>query len=185
MNSTHLNQLRLALFSKRNARWHTAYCVNSLLWNDGGNRFLDMQFTAGIEPRAPNKMIAPWFALEFSGTDSESRLRQGRQGTHVVWSAAGTRSSVVFDIDHDGDLDIVTNEFNARPQVFRNESKPTKFLKVLLEGTASGKSALGAIVVVQTAAGQQRQVNNGASGYLSQSVMPLYFGLGDQPKYRS
>ena len=32
----------------------------------------------------------------------------------VIWSALGTRSSVMFDLDNDGDLDIVTNEFNSR-----------------------------------------------------------------------
>ncbi len=124
-------------------------------------------------------MIAPWFALDFSGADAESRLRRGREGVQVIWSATGTRSSVVLDIDRDGDLDIVTNEFNTHPQVFRNESKPKNYLQVKLEGISSGTNALGAIVVVETAAGQQRQVNNGASGYISQSVMPLYFGLGD------
>ena len=29
----------------------------------------------------------------------------------------GSRSSVIFDLDGDGDLDIVTNDFNSAPQV--------------------------------------------------------------------
>jgi len=157
------------------------YSVNSLLLNAGGKRFLDAQFTTGIEPRRPAELMAPWFSLDFDGQDSENALREGRDGTCVVWSATGTRSCVVFDFDNDGDLDIVTNEFNTQPQVFRNDlndANAALFLKVKLAGSTCSRDALGAVVVVETSTGRQQQLNNGASGYLSQSVMPLYFGLG-------
>ncbi|MEQ9411118.1 MAG: FG-GAP-like repeat-containing protein [Fuerstiella sp.] len=159
------------------------YGVNSLLLNNRGTKFSDAHFTTGIEPRRPADMIAPWFALDFSGKDSESRLRQNREGTAIVWSATGTRSSVLIDFDDDGDLDIITNEFNTPPQVFRsnlNEGSAPSWLKIRLIGTSSGRDALGAVVIVETDAGTRRQLNNGATGYLSQSVMPLYFGLADQ-----
>ncbi len=158
------------------------YSTNSLLLNSNGERFLDAQFTVGIEPRKRSEMIAPWFSVDFSGADSENKLRQGRDGTHVIWSATGTRSCAVIDFDNDGDLDIVTNEFNTHPQVFRsnlNDENKASYLKVMLVGTTSSRNALGAVVVVETKNGAQRQLNNGASGYLSQSIMPLYFGLGD------
>ena len=116
--------------------------------------------------------------MNFSELDADSRLRQGREGECVVWSATGTRSCAVFDFDNDGDLDIVTNEFNTRPQVFRNESPAVQFLKIELHGTVSGHNAWGTIVSVETTSGTTRQLHNGASGYLSQSVTPLYFGLG-------
>lgn len=154
------------------------YSVNSLLWNSSGQTFVDSQFTAGIEPRRPFERLAPWFSLNFSELDADSRLRQGREGECVVWSATGTRSCAVFDFDNDGDLDIVTNEFNTRPQVFRNESPAVQFLKIELHGTVSGHNAWGTIVSVETTSGTTRQLHNGASGYLSQSVTPLYFGLG-------
>lgn len=158
------------------------YSINSLLLNAGGKRFLDAQFATGIEPRKPADQIAPWFAVDFSGDDRESRLAQGRSGTHVVWSATGTRTCAVFDYDGDGDLDIITNEFNTKPQVFRSnaaDSGSLNHIKVRLRGSAACRDALGAIVVVKTTSGEQRQICNGTSGYLSQSVLPLYFGLGE------
>lgn len=157
------------------------YGMNSLLLNQQATQFLDAQFTTGIEPRAHGQMIAPWFALDFSDTDRESRLRQGREGTAVVWSATGTRSSVLIDFDDDGDLDIITNEFNTSPQVLRNtlnDKQDIRWLKITLVGVAANRHGLGAVVTLDTDAGLQRQLNNGASGYLSQSVQPLYFGLG-------
>ena len=41
----------------------------------------------------------------------------GQTGPIEVWGAVGSRSSVIFDLDNDGDLDIVTNEFNGEPMV--------------------------------------------------------------------
>ena len=41
---------------------------------------------------------------------------------------------------------------------------------------------LGAVVTVLAGGGSCRKVNDGKSGYLSQSAGPLYFGLGFAPK---
>ena len=64
----------------------------------------------------------------------------------------GTRSSVMFDLDGDGDLDIVTNEFNSAPQVLVSnlaQRRPVHWLGVALTGTASNRNGLGAAVRVR------------------------------------
>ena len=48
-----------------------------------------------------------------------------------------------------------------------------------LRGTRSNRSGLGAVVTVTAGGARHTQVLDGKSGYLSQSLMPLYFGLGD------
>lgn len=156
------------------------YCTNSLLLNNKGLTFLDAHFSTGIEPRPKAEQIAPWFALDFDGDDAGNKLQKSRQGKWVVWSATGSRSSAILDIDDDGDLDIVTNEFNTRPQVFRSDLQSTSpnHLKVRLQGTTSNRDAIGATVHVVTKDGSQTQLHSGNSGYLSQSSIPLYFGLG-------
>jgi hypothetical protein len=91
----------------------------------------------------------------------------------------------MFDLDNDGDLDIVTNEFNSAPQVLVSDlaqQKAIHWLKVVLVGTRSNRNGLGATVRVSAAGQTYTKYNDGKSGYLSQSVLPLYFGLGDAPK---
>jgi hypothetical protein len=97
----------------------------------------------------------------------------------------GSRSAAVFDLDNDGDLDIVTNDFNSAPQVLINnlsERRPIHWLKVKLIGTASNRDGLGAFVRVTFGGQTLTKYNDGKSGYLSQSSLPLYFGLGDGQK---
>jgi hypothetical protein len=94
----------------------------------------------------------------------------------------GTRSAVILDLDGDGDLDIVTNEFYGRPQVLVSDlSKRHRihFVKVRLRGTRSNREGLGAYVTLVLPDGRRiLKVMDGKSGYLSQSDLPLYFGLG-------
>jgi len=95
----------------------------------------------------------------------------------------GTRAAVLLDLDGDGGLDIVTNEFNGRPQVLFSDlaqRRRVNFLKVRLRGTRSNREGLGAEVTVVLPDGRRiLKVCDGKSGYLSQSDLPLYFGLGD------
>jgi len=55
-----------------------------------------------------------------------------------------------------------------------------RFLKIRLQGTRTNRDGLGAIVTVGLPSGRQiTKVADGKSGYLSQSDLPLYFGLAD------
>jgi len=96
-----------------------------------------------------------------------------------------SRSSVIFDLDNDGDLDIVTNDFNSEPQVLVSnlaQLKKVHWIKIVLEGTSSNRNGLGATIRVYAGGQIYTKYNDGKSGYLAQSVLPLYFGLGEAEK---
>ena len=164
------------------------YGVNSLLLNDGGVRFEDSEFILGVEPRRSGRTAKPWFVLDPTGEDKDHALVSTHNLTEPVevWGSLGTRASAIFDLDQDGDLDIVTNEFHDGPMILRSnlaEKKAIKWLQVRLAGTAaaggSNKDGLGAVVTVEAGGNSYTQVHDGVSGYLSHSVIPLYFGLGE------
>lgn len=158
------------------------YGVNSVLLNNRGKKFLDSEFILGVEPRRDNRTATPWFQLDCSDKNSTHRQCIDRAGRVIVLGALGSRSSVIFDIDDDGDLDIITNDFNSEPMVLVSnltERKNIRFLKIKLIGTNSNRDGLGATVKVYAGGQTFTRVNDGKSGYLSQSLYPLYIGLGD------
>jgi len=96
---------------------------------------------------------------------------------------------VIFDLDNDGALDIVTNDFNSEPIVLISDPGSAKE-NSLAENCASGYQVQsqqpGRHPCGYTAAGKStHNITMGKSGYLSQSVLPLYFGLGDSAKIDS
>jgi len=106
----------------------------------------------------------------------------GHTGKVTVMQALSSRASVIFDLDNDGDLDIVTNDFNSEPEVLISDLAQVKsihWLKVVLVGTKSNRDGLGATVRVHAGGQTYTKYNDGKSGYLSQSSLPLYFGLAD------
>ena len=56
------------------------------------------------------------------------------------------------------------------------------FLKVRLVGTSSNRDGLGARVTVRAGIAAQTRLHDGLTGYLSQGLVPLYFGLGARPR---
>jgi hypothetical protein len=156
------------------------YMINSVKLNEQGRRFVDAEFVLGVEPRQGG-IATPFFELDASGRDRDHRDAAGASGRIAIWGARGSRSSVIFDLDADGDLDIVTNEFNAAPMVLVSnltEHTRVRYLGVKLVGDASNRDGLGAIVRVRAGGTTYTKVFDGASGYLSHSLYPLYFGLG-------
>jgi hypothetical protein len=156
------------------------YMLNSVKLNDRGRRFVDAELVLGVEPRAGG-LATPWFELDASGRDRTHPDAAGLTGRVSVWGARGSRSAAIFDVDGDGDLDIVTNEFNAAPMVLVSDladKAPVHFLSLKLSGTASNADGLGAVVTVTAGGKSYTRVMDGSSGYLSHSVAPLYFGLG-------
>ena len=163
------------------------YGINSLLLNNRGQKFLDAEFLLGIEPRRGGQTHTAWFDLDCSKlpANAEKYLTEpctGHSGIITVMAPLGTRSSAIFDIDNDGDLDIVTNEFNSVPQILVSNLSARRqihWVKVKLIGTASNRDGLGATVRVFSGGRTLMKYKDGKSGYLSQSSLPLYFGLGD------
>jgi hypothetical protein len=161
------------------------YGPNSVLLNEAGRRFFDAEFLLGIEPRAGNKTHTVAFVLECSGADKDHPYCYHKRGRLTVWSAASSRSSALCDLDNDGDLDVVINNMNDRPQLLLSnlsERKKVHFVKIQLRGARSNADGLGALVKVHTAGRVLTQYHDGKSGYLSQSSAPLYFGLGAAAK---
>jgi hypothetical protein len=158
------------------------YAANSLLLNNAGRGFLDSEYVIGVEPRKGGVTAAPLFELLCSSRDKGHGLCESTRGRRVVWGALGSRSSVIFDLDEDGDLDIVTLEMNQPPMVLTSnlsEKKELNYLKVALVGSKSNKSGIGAMVRVIAGDDVYTRMHDGKSGYLSQSLYPLYFGLGN------
>jgi hypothetical protein len=164
------------------------YGINSMLLNNRGQGFLDAEFILGIEPRRDHRTHTFWFPIDCSQAPEGQGVEAcaGRtSGTVNIMGALSTRSSVMFDLDNDGDLDIVTNDFNSEPMVLISDLAQVKqihWLKVVLQGTQSNRNGLGATVRVKAGNRTFTKYNDGKSGYLAQSVLPLYFGLGDAAK---
>lgn len=161
------------------------YAVNSVLLNNSGKGFLDSEYVLGVEPRKNGITATPWFEINCSGRDAGSNLCGKTRGRRVIWGALGSRSSVIFDLDQDGDQDIVTLEFNRPPLVLVSNlsaKKELHYLNIKLNGTSSNKSGIGARVKVYAGDAVLTKMHDGKSGYISQSLYPLYFGLGNSKK---
>jgi hypothetical protein len=178
---------RLDVFVTASMNFPFRYGVNSLLLNTGG-RFVDAEFVLGVEPQRDARTSVPWFEMDCSGADREHRRCEGRTratGPTEVHAALGSRSSVIFDIEGDGDLDIVTNDFGSEPMLLisdLSDRHAIRYLGIALEGVTSNRSGLGARVTLRAGEASYTQVHDGQSGYLSQSLLPLYFGLGESPQ---
>ncbi len=176
------------IFVTAGMSYYFRYRINKLLLNDSGKKFLGAEFILGVEPRRNNQTVMPWFDVNCDGADFTRPECKGNAGKLTVLSSLSTRSSVAFDLDGDGDLDIVTNEFNNHPEILISnlaQKRKISYLKVKLVGTKSNREGLGSRVVVVAGGLRVTKFMDGKSGYLSQRDLPLYFGLGRARKIDS
>ncbi len=92
----------------------------------------------------------------------------------------GVTFGVAFgDLDNDGDLDLVMNNYQQKLSVIRNDEQKGNRITVSLKGTKSNRYGVGSKLTLIT--GDHLQVKELAlfRGYMSTDEPILHFGLGD------
>lgn len=89
------------------------------------------------------------------------------------------RGAAYADFDHDGDLDVLITNNHGPAVLYRNDGgNRNHWLNVRLTGDKSNRSAIGAVVRIETESGKQWQTVHSGSSYCSESDRALVFGLG-------
>ena len=97
------------------------------------------------------------------------------------------RGAAYADFDNDGDLDLVITTSNGPAKLLRNDNgNQNDMLRIKTIGTRSNRDGIGARITVITSEGLHlsKMVKTGSS-YLSQSELPVTFGLGKPKENKS
>ena len=114
-------------------------------------------------------------------------LNQGGATFRDVASVAGSgfaqarvgRGLACGDFDRDGDVDLLMTTNNGPAVLFRNDQAAgNRSVRLRLIGTLSNRDAIGATVRIYHGGTSQSRVVRSGSSYLSQSELPVTFGVG-------
>jgi enediyne biosynthesis protein E4 len=96
-----------------------------------------------------------------------------------ISEAHASRGCAFGDFDNDGDVDVLVMNMNEPPSLLRNDvSSGGHWLKVLLIGVKSNRSAIGARVTAKYGSRRQVQEVLAQSSFYSANDRRLHFGLG-------
>lgn len=121
-------------------------------------------------------------------------LNKGGGRFHDVAAAAGKefaepkvgRGLAYGDFDRDGDLDLLMTTNNGPAYLYRNDVfGGNKSVRFHLVGTKSNRDAIGARVRIDCGGVTQSRMVHSGSSYLSQSELPVTFGVGHHEKIES
>jgi hypothetical protein len=113
-------------------------------------------------------------------------LNDGKGGFRDVAGELGAfakpkvgRGAAFGDYDNDGDLDVLITTNNGPAYLYRNDQTGgNRSIRFRLTGTESNRDGIGALVRVYYGGQTSSRMVRSGSSYLSQSELPVTFGLG-------
>ncbi len=156
------------------------FCLN------GMNDFYVYSVYSGLKREGKEVFYAPASKAKnvfFVNDSGKLKNFTDKSGLGII---SNSRSQVHLDIDSDGDLDVVTNDYHGPARVFLNNNTDGNWLKVTLEGdpeTGSNRDAIGAKLIVTAGDLQVWREIRGGGGYLSCQPKEQHFGLGDESAF--
>jgi hypothetical protein len=114
-------------------------------------------------------------------------LNRAADGFHDIAAEAGAdfarpkvgRGAAFGDFDNDGDLDVLITTNHGPAHLYRNDQLAgNRSIRVRLAGTKSNRDAIGATVRIYCGSQSSSRMVKSGSSYLSQSELPLTFGMG-------
>jgi hypothetical protein len=114
-------------------------------------------------------------------------LNEGGGSFHDVAAQVGkefsspkvARGLAFGDFDNDGDVDLLVTTNHGPASLYRNDiTSGNRSARIRLIGVKSNRDGIGAVVRATTEEGTQMRMVKSGSSYLSQSELPVTFGLG-------
>ena len=106
----------------------------------------------------------------------------GEAGAQFVQSKVG-RGVACGDFDRDGDTDVLITTNNGPAYLYRNDqSSGNQSVRFRLIGTKSNRDAIGAEVRIECGGMAQSRLVKSGSSYLSQSELPVTFGVSKRDR---
>ncbi len=93
------------------------------------------------------------------------------------------RGLACADFDRDGDVDLLITTNNGPASLYRNDQlSGNRCIRFILTGTKSNRDAIGAEIHIDHGGQTQSRTVKSGSSYLSQSELPVTFGVGKRDK---
>ncbi len=138
--------------------------------------------TGGVYPEVERSLPAYPFRTprlvfrNLGNSRFEELIEEAGPGVAAVHTSRGCAFG---DFDNDGDVDVLIWNMNEPPSLLRNDVSGTgHWLKVLLVGVTSNRSAIGARVTARYGGRTQVQDVTGQASFYSVNDRRLHFGLG-------
>ena len=97
-----------------------------------------------------------------------------------------SRGAAFCDYDNDGDVDILINSVNGRPELLRaDSSNQNNWIKIKTVGVKSNRNGIGARIKCITEDGTQIDEVRSGGSYYSQNDLRVHFGLGKNQRVKT
>ena len=166
----------------RNGGWGWGAAIEDLA-NDGSLAFaMTNGYASGGESEVDDPAGSPSNdSLILWLPDGANSYLDDAEAAGLIDNGLG-RALVPFDMDRDGDLDLLVTNFGSEPKLFRNDSPERHWITVgLLDPATPGNhQGVGAKVVITAGNGNTvTQWISTAGSYESQRPAEAHFGLGE------